>query len=140
MGIDSTSGVAVAAREVAGRMYWAVAAGVLRRHCKKPGWGMVVMAAVVAGMGRARRMTAAELTADRIEGMAAATVTGSWAAVGRMGRRCSCSSSRCLDTKVWVRRRGSGGTRWRWDEACRTWHWSGYTCWTDAPRACDRST
>lgn len=87
---------------------------------------MVVLTAVVvvvAGMGQARRTTAVELTADRIEGTVAAVVTGSWAAVARMGRRVqrySRSNSRCPGTKVQMRQSESEDRRWRWDEAYRT--------------------
>jgi hypothetical protein len=131
MGIGSTFGVAFAVREVAGRR-WAFAAGVLHRHCKKPGWGMAVTAAMVAvaGMGQGRRTTAVELIVGRTEDMDAAAVTGSWAAVAHMGPRvlhCWSSNSRCLGT-VPVRLRGSEDRHWRWDEACRTSHWPGCTC------------
>lgn len=146
MGIDLTFGVASAVREVAGRCWAVAAAVVLSRRCRKPGWGTAVTAAVfavVAGMVRARRTIAVELTADRIEDMVAAVATGSWAAVARMGprvRRYSNSSSRCLGTKARVHQRESEDRRWGRDEACRTWHWPECTYWTDAPRACGRST
>ena len=118
--IDSIFGAAVAVKEVAGMLCWAVVAEVLLRRYTRLDSGRLVMVAEVAGMDRVRRMIAAVLLAGRTEGMAAVIVKDSRVVGGRRGlqERHWNSSSRCLGMRV--HRRRSEGRHLTQGGACRT--------------------